>query len=536
MRTAILCCLLVASAARAGRDVPVEKLPAAAVDAVKERYPDLRIVSAETDTLTPDGRRRTELTFELTCIGPDREVQMLVTAKGEILPEEFEVRPRGGRALKLAADDVATDLAALAAALEERFAYVDANGVDLARALKAVPRRACDRSDFAVEVQKVMAHFLDGHAQVSDLPSGGPYLPFLIEAIGGRFVAFRPDRGGFLADGYPWIEKIDGRPLPGWVEKLAAVVPEGSSAFRTREALRWLRRLSLCRAVAGDRERAHVEVVVRAADGRRTRRLKLPLADRSPLYGPWPRRVATAAPSLEDGVAYLPLPRMDKDAARRVREWLPRFADARALVVDVRGNGGGTREALLALHPWLMAADEPPCVLSVAKHRACFPADHLAARFMVRADDPRLDPAAHDAAQAFLAGFTPEWTPPAARFSEWHVLLGVPGAGRFAGRVLVLMDDRCFSATDIFLGALKGRPGVTLVGRPSGGGSGCAREFTLPRSGLRVRCASMASFTPEGRLYDRHGIAPDVPVEVTPAYFLEGGPDEILEAALRTLG
>jgi C-terminal processing protease CtpA/Prc len=93
------------------------------------------------------------------------------------------------------------------------------------------------------------------------------------------------------------------------------------------------------------------------------------------------------------------------------------------------------------------------------------------------------------------------------------------------------MDDRCFSATDIFLGALKGLPNVTLVGRASGGGSGFKQAFTLPRSGIEIRCASMASFTPAGLLYDRRGIEPDVAVEPEPGYFLEGGSDEVLEKA-----
>jgi C-terminal processing protease CtpA/Prc len=93
------------------------------------------------------------------------------------------------------------------------------------------------------------------------------------------------------------------------------------------------------------------------------------------------------------------------------------------------------------------------------------------------------------------------------------------------------MDDRCFSATDIFLGALKGLPNVTLAGRPSGGGSGFKQSFTLPRSRIEVRCASMASFAPDGRLYDLHGIEPDASLGPEPAYFLESGGDAMLAKA-----
>ena len=139
----------------------------------------------------------------------------------------------------------------------------------------------------------------------------------------------------------------------------------------------------------------------------------------------------------------------------------------------------------------------------------------------------------------FLEGFRPEWTLPAGRFSDWHVLVldpgDNPGAYRYEGGVVVLMDEGCFSATDIFLGALAELPGVTLLGRPSGGGSARSRQFTLPNSGLTVQLASMASFRPDGRLYDGRGIEPDVVVHPAAEDFLGRG-DRQLDAALELLG
>ena len=94
------------------------------------------------------------------------------------------------------------------------------------------------------------------------------------------------------------------------------------------------------------------------------------------------------------------------------------------------------------------------------------------------------------------------------------------------------MDAACFSATDVFLSALKGLPNVTLVGEPSCGGSARAQIVELPASGLKVRFASMASFQASGQLFDGRGVRPDIEVTPEPDYYLEGGSDPVLDHAV----
>ena len=45
----------------------------------------------------------------------------------------------------------------------------------------------------------------------------------------------------------------------------------------------------------------------------------------------------------------------------------------------------------------------------------------------------------------------------------------------------------------------------------------------------------MASFQPNGKLYETDGIEPDVAIELDPAYFLAGSRDVFLEKALELL-
>ena len=197
---------------------------------------------------------------------------------------------------------------------------------------------------------------------------------------------------------------------------------------------------------------------------------------------------------LEGNIGYLPLESMNDGAVQLLREWMPKFRDTDGLVIDVRGNGGGIRTPILELAGYLLTKEDPPRIGNVTKYRLApqFVTDQLsAARYVYREDSDRFDDRERAAVRQFKQNFTPEWEPPAHQFSEWHylVLAKRPDDPRFDYRkpVAILMDEGCFSATDIFLGAFKGSPNVTLVGQPSGGGSAHSQGFRLPRSGLSVR-------------------------------------------------
>jgi C-terminal processing protease CtpA/Prc len=96
--------------------------------------------------------------------------------------------------------------------------------------------------------------------------------------------------------------------------------------------------------------------------------------------------------------------------------------------------------------------------------------------------------------------------------------------------VIILMDSSNFSACDIFLGAFKGWRNVTLLGTPSGGGSGSAISYRLYHSYISLKLSSMASFRSNGTLYDGNGIQPDVYCEPTPTDYI-GQTDTVLDKA-----
>src|SRR5690606_5124621 len=167
-------------------------------------------------------------------------------------------------------------------------------------------------------------------------------------------------------------------------------------------------------------------------------------------------------------------------------------------------------------------------------------------RFMYPADWTGWSDAERKAVASFADAFEPEWEPGDA-FGDWHYLTlggrlnemalgGLAGdAYRFDKPVVVLMDGDCFSATSIFLAAMALRDDVTLLGTPAPAGSG---RVAIHRIGgetdVHLRLSTMASFQPDGRLFDGNAIAPDI--EAWPALDdFAGRTDSQLEAALRAL-
>jgi hypothetical protein len=438
---------------------------------------------------------------------------------------------------------VAKALDAFKAALDERWSYRYANGADFDGAIAALRRRiktGITRDEFGIELQKIIALGMDGHARVSgySLPPGGR-LPFLIEPGGERLVAFDPGRKAFLADGFPYLARIDGKDIAEWCAATAVLVPKGSPQYIRHRCLLHLRELDYWREAMNVPKKKTVEVELADKEGKARKLLILPVSQSLPAYGVWP---PVGSRLLEGNVGYLRLASLRKaTSVAEIKEWMPRFRQTVGLIVDVRDNNGGERDALVHLYSYLAAPDDPPRVINTATYRL-HPAhkeDHLAENhFMYRADAKEWSPQERQAIVKFVKAFKPQWELPKGHFSEWHYLilrrLNEPEIYHYDKPVIVLMNAKCFSATDIFLAGLKGMKNVLLLGTPSSGGSAYTQEIILGATALEVRIGSMASFQADGKLFDGNGNLPDVELEPVPEYYI-GGRDNVLEEAVKRI-
>jgi hypothetical protein len=449
----------------------------------------------------------------------------------------------------LAKGDVATDLLELQEQLETRFAYLRLGGVDHRRELAALLDRLPDpvpRAELCRELVRFIALFDDGHAQLQSRSQcaipGERFAPFLIGEVQGRFLAAQPERKGLLDPLFPWVEALDGVALERWLE-VAGQFRGGTPQRRRRAALMTLGRIEALRRELGLPASPTVALGLRDDTGDRRLVTVALVPERAGDH----RRPRSEHRVLDGNVGYLKIGSM-QDTPPYLAWLVAAMSDlrgTRGLIIDVRENGGGSRMPLRTLFPYFMASADQPRVANVARYRLG-PGDapgvrdgYLADRFLYPIDGSVFCAEERAAIARFAERFQPEWDPPPDAFSDWHYLvlsrrLAAEGVYHYEAPLVVLVDDGSFSATDVFAGAFKGWRATTLMGVPTGGGSGRPRHFQLPRSDLSGRFSTMASFQPSGLLYDRHGVAPDVLAAATRDDWF-GVSDTVLERARKRL-
>ena len=197
----------------------------------------------------------------------------------------------------------------------------------------------------------------------------------------------------------------------------------------------------------------------------------------------------------DDGIGYLfvgSFAREDREDFEAVLEATRSLLDCKAIVIDVRTNGGG--DELMARR---LAAFFVPGEKTYAAHRVC-------------------DPKATDGFQE----------------RQERKLRGNAPPDLFQGQVAVLMGPMNMSSCEAFLLMMKQSPQAILVGATSFGSSGNPQPHTL-LPGLTVMLPSWQALRPDGTPIEGEGVAPHIHVETTPEQMAEK--DKVLDEALLRL-
>lgn len=215
----------------------------------------------------------------------------------------------------------------------------------------------------------------------------------------------------------------------------------------------------------------------------------------------WPE--AHAFRMLADGVAYIAIEQFTDDTGLKAFEAaLPQIMQARALIIDMRRNGGGNGEIGLKILTYLSKAPIP------------------GALSRVRGGDNYLRAA---------SGSLVSWAPLAA--GGGYVLARDQV---FTGPVALLTGPQTYSAGEDFAVSFAIMKRGAIIGEATGGSTGQAINFTLPGGGWARVCAKRDVF-PDGREFVGIGVTPDIEVRLT-VDALRGKRDAVLERALQWTG
>ena len=392
---------------------------------------------------------------------------------------------------------------------------LDAIAARLAARLDGVKTKA----EFAALLEEFVASMKDGHAWLSvpgAIPKEIHALPFrLLDAREGVLIADLPEDLAKSTGVGDALVAIDGTPIETLLEERARRVYASTDGARRA----WTIRNLLF-------EKREVSVTVRRSDGsEKTVLVPTGAAPESKQGAPISWRALDEKTALLRVAAFTPSPEAWKRFGsetpeardRTVEAWREEVRQAfaemgarEAVVLDLRGNGGGTD----LLGQFLAE-------------------QFLEGKFVYFRLRTRLSPEV-----LALPGFevwkslgTEGWTP------EAPITVSRRGPPTHLGRLVVLIDERCFSVTDNFLACLRDlHASVRFVGRPAGGGTGAPRKIaTLPHSGATITACVMEPRSPKGRLIEGRGTVPDVPVRWSRDDLLSGR-DPDLEAARRELG
>lgn len=443
-------------------------------------------------------------------------------------------------------EDYSSDLRELHRRLLDQSSYLnrrDAAFEDRFTQFRKSIGRHTEFSDFVAGLQKLLMLIGDCHAGVTAAtwPRSEFYLPLRLADTADGLAALSISGNQLLSSEHPYVESIDGLPVNKWIDTAAAYVPRGSPQLIRREAIGWLGHIELLRRDLGLPAEPIVTVGLTSADGNRRTQKRLRLTRQGfsiakvPLY---------ESRLLEKRFGYLRIAAMDHRLTKSIVRKLRSFRQTEGLIIDVRDNRGGTYHILTAIYGFFLADSAPPYVANIAAYRLSpqFSKDHIAYRPTYRASWNNWSEQEQAIISLAARDFAPEWQIPSNQFSDWHYMVlsrarsGIPAQSffHFDKPVIVLCNAGSFSATDVFLSAFADLPQVRLVGQSSGGGSGATRRFHLPNTRIRIAVSSMASFRPNGKLFDGNGVSVDVPVMPLLNDFTFGT-DTVLDRALDLL-
>jgi len=318
--------------------------------------------------------------------------------------------------------------------------------------------RDMSRKDFDLATLQFIATLRNGHTQFSDDQLDGRPLKFRLLEVENKWVVVSSQDSHLVRGAI--VKTIDGEAVDDFVREQAHYVAASNDRLAQTHVFSYAG-LFPDRVSIGLQD-GNVVIVDRSVK-----------ADAAEAASP---RVSEGRWLREGQVAYIRIPGFGDPAFERTAVDLVRqFTLSPNLVIDVRGNGGGSTP--FQLISALMTQPRRPWQESTPQHIALFEAQGMSPLRVAR-DIPQQS----------------------------------PSSDAYAGRLFLLVDRFCGSSCEDFVMPLKDTRRAVVIGETTQGSSGNPYRADLGK-GMRIAIGAVRYRFPDGTQFEGIGIAPDVTIE-----------------------
>lgn len=413
--------------------------------------------------------------------------------------------------------------------IKNHYSYAKLKHFNYEIALDAIKSDLSDgisKRDFALQLKMFLANFGDGHTRVSfgdviNRKTEYKWLPFKIMKWEGKYFAINTQTKSFYNSEYPQVVSINGREIEEYYKIAQQLQAKSTAKFIERGTEKYMQITAFIMKMAGEDITQLVELSFKGKQGFIKEKLELKEYSRTK-----PKALYYHKDSIiDDNIGYIVFNKhMDSDSSfiAQLHSSMRKMENTKALIIDIRQNGGGSRAPLVALLPYFI---KQPTVTNIARYRINASDNinpkngYLPQRFSYPITYENYSEEEKQAILSFVKDFNPVIIPSDEEFSDYHYMVVSPTTESktyyYDKDIIVLVDEGCFSASDIFAAGIQQGDNVRLLGNITGGGSGFSKRVYLPHSELKVKLSRMFSYQPNGSLYDGYGVVPDIMSDYT---------------------
>ncbi len=450
----------------------------------------------------------------------------------------------------LTKQQVREDIETIKNILNDNSSYVYLNGYDFNKDLENYQRNLNDfvrLEDFGLFLTKTIGKIGDRHSSVREYEvKDSLYLPFVYAPDGNKVVVLTRNADKkleILNPKFPYLKNIDGFSTDDFLQKiLPKEISAPKKSYFTR-AVREIRDVQKNYNIIGKPLPKEIKLTLSNSSFLNDTVLVVSPVGRKQTLRPWDEKfeseyvivrdkdynkveIFNQLFNVKDKIGYIQLPAMvSKEDAPLLFDKINSFMksiqnDSRALIIDVRSNGGGTRDLTYELAKYLVHPDSV-YVVNATKQRGSIPLskeyiESLNSRNLFSFSE--LDNREQKSVKEFLKTFKPMYQLDDKKYSEYY--FGLLNGKKLANQsfyydkpVYVLANEKSFSAASVFVAVFKGIPNIKIVGVTTDGSSGNSDRFELPNSEIRIKISTMVSFQKDGKILDGYGTEPDIQIE-----------------------